>query len=92
MPQTWWVSRLSEEFHCCPSAALREWQQAPEGLLEEIIEMRAFAAAKHIVDSAQRRQDIPRTPMCQLVQRIEFELVQAQVDADQAARQDRDGR
>jgi hypothetical protein len=82
---------LAEEFGCLPSAALAEWQRAPAGLLEEIIEMRAFAAAKQIVDSAQRRQDIPRTPMCQLVQRIEFELVQAQVDVD-AKRQANDGR
>lgn len=81
MPPLWWLSRLSEEFHCRASEALEEWERAPVGLLEQIIEMRAFAAAKSIVDQARDRKDIPRTPMCQLVQRIEFERVQAEREA-----------
>ena len=43
MPYDLWLSRLSEEFGCLPSAAIREWQRAPDGLLERIIEARHYA-------------------------------------------------
>lgn len=74
VPWEWWVSRLCEEFHCLPSQALREWWAAPVGLLETILEYRAFAAAKAIVDAADRLEDIPQTPMTTLVQEVEFAL------------------
>ena len=85
MPIEWWIARLCEEFHCLPSAALREWRQAPAGLLETVIEMRAFVAAKQVVDQARKREDIPQTPMTDLVQAIEFDLAQEALDGRPAA-------
>lgn len=75
VPVVWWISRLCEEFHCLPSQALAEWRQAPCGVLEQILEARAFAAAKHVVDGAKRKMDIPQTPMTALVQEIEYDMV-----------------
>lgn len=83
MSMTWWISRLCEEFHCLPSAALAEWQRAPDGLLEEIVEARAFAAAKGVVDRAKDKMEIPDTPMTALVQEIEFALARERIRARQ---------
>jgi hypothetical protein len=68
-----------------PSEALREWREAPCGLLERILDARSYAAAKAIVDRAKSKQDIPATPMTALVQEIEFALAQAEIDAKRAA-------
>lgn len=87
MPLAWFLSRLCEEFHCLPSEALREWERAPSGLLEEILELRAFAHAKQICDHAKEAKDIPQTPMTDLVQTIEFGLMRERRrkrDADDA--------
>jgi hypothetical protein len=70
-----WLSRICEEFHCLPSQAMREWLTAPAGLLEEILEARAYAHAKAIVDA----QDRPRgqkyeSPMMQRVEQIEMAI------------------
>lgn len=85
MPWEWWISRFCEEFHCLPSEAVREWRVAPAGLLETILECRAFAAAKQIVDHARNAKDIPPTPMTALVQEIEFDLAQQDLNARTAA-------
>lgn len=76
VPTEWWISRLCEEFHCLPSEALREWRTAPAELLETIVEFRAFAQAKAVVERAKKKSDIPDTAMCHLVQEIEFDLVE----------------
>lgn len=52
VPIEWWVSRVCEEFQCLPSEALREWREAPLGLLETIMEYRLFAQAKRVYDHA----------------------------------------
>ena len=49
------------------------------GLLETIIEFRAFAAAKQAVDQARSAKDIPQTPMTALVQEIEFEIADKEI-------------
>lgn len=67
MPMAWYVSRVCEEFGCVPSVALREIEQFPDGLLEDVMEARAFMSAKARVDAAEKKGDIPGTPMCQLV-------------------------
>ena len=75
MPYDLWLSRLSEEFGCLPSAAIREWQRAPDGLLERIIEARHYARAKDLVDEADRSgrtADLPDTPLMRRVQEIEL--------------------
>jgi hypothetical protein len=50
-------------------------------MLETIIECRSYAAAKRAYDSAEKKTQVPRTPMVQKVIEIEFSLVQARRDA-----------
>ena len=71
---------MCEEFGCLPSAALREWRQAPVGLLETIVEFRAYASAKHAYDTASDAKSVPQTPMVQLVKEIEFGLARQEID------------
>ena len=42
MPLEFWVGRLCEEFHCLPSAAIREIESAPVGFLETIVLFRTY--------------------------------------------------
>lgn len=74
MPMSFWIARLCEEFHCLPSQAWREMQDVPTDALIEILEARAYAQAKGQYDAAKNKQDVPQTPMVQLVKRIDFEL------------------
>ena len=89
----WWIARLCEEFGCLPSQAVREWQTAPDGLLEEIVEMRAYVKAKVAYEQAQQmdegpaRQRVMRDPLVQLVQEHDFAPILARVRAS-----DDDGR
>lgn len=72
------MSRLCEEFGCLPSQAIREWQTAPSGVLEDIMELRAFARAIQTYQHAQRmdagpeRDRLMRDPMVRLAQQFEF--------------------
>lgn len=72
-----WIGQFCEAFHCLPSQAYREWLLVRDGLLEEIIEARAYANAKRIVDSATTataRKRLPRDGLFGLVSEIEFGL------------------
>jgi hypothetical protein len=57
------MSRLCEEFHCLPSEAYREWRTVREGLLEEILEARAFASIKQASDRGVKYSDMPSSPL-----------------------------
>jgi len=60
-----------------PSEAYREWLRAPAGLLEEILEARAYDQAKAMTDAADTadaRKRLPQTPLFDLVKAIEFDL------------------
>lgn len=50
---------------------MREVQEAPCGLLETILEMRAYAHAKRVVQDARTAKDIPPEPIYHLVHDIE---------------------
>lgn len=82
MPEVWWLSRICEEFHCLPSEALREWRRQPLGLLEQIVEARAYAHAKRLVDRAKSSEDYADVPLAEEVVQIEFALVAAAMKAD----------
>jgi hypothetical protein len=56
-----------------PSAAWKEWEQAPAGLLETIIAYRAYARAKGVYD--RRGQSRPTVPLLDVVTAIDFDLV-----------------
>ena len=83
MPEEWWLSRLCEEFNCLPSDALREVMRAPFGLLERIIESRAYAYMKRQWENAETAEAVQRlgdTELLRLVQTIEAELIQESSD------------
>jgi hypothetical protein len=61
-----------------PSQALREWDRAPTGLLEDIIEARAYARAKAIYT----QNPMAEGELVQLVKVIEFELAQKEIDGE----------
>lgn len=77
MPFVFFLGRLCEEFHCLPSAALKEYRKWPAGTLEDIIEARAFAAAKRHYESLNDGKAIAayvsESPLAALVQQIEFD-------------------
>lgn len=81
MPLPLWIGRLCEEFHCLPSAAYAETQRLPAGLLEEILEARAFATAKSLLDYAPDPKKVPNTPMVQLVKDVMQDAAQEEIDA-----------
>jgi hypothetical protein len=60
---------------------MREWLTAPCGLLEEVLEARAYAASKAVVDA----QDAPKgqrreTPMTQRVEQVEMAIAAEELD------------
>lgn len=69
---------MCEEFGCLPSQAVREMHTVPAGLLDEIVEMRAFVAAmrsyeraQQLPDGAEKRAAMAQ-PLVMLVREIEF--------------------
>jgi hypothetical protein len=71
-----------------PSTALREWQRLPVGLLEDVIEARAYARLKAAYDSATTpaaRSALPATPLLDLVKVITFERAQAEIDEEKGS-------
>ena len=46
------VSRICEEFGCLPTAALRELEEAPHGLVADVIDVRGFTRTKEALDRA----------------------------------------
>jgi hypothetical protein len=80
---TLWLSRICEEFHCLPSEALREWLMAPAGLIEEVLEARAYAYAKARVDAKDAPKGGPSdTPMMERVKEIELAIVAEELARD----------
>jgi hypothetical protein len=79
MPWAAWISRLCDEFGGYPGQALQAWQESPAGLLEEIIEGRAYARAKHEYDHLDSYDDkgkaqVLKKKMVQTVVEIAFDL------------------
>jgi hypothetical protein len=84
-PEQWLVSRVCEEFGCLPSEALVEIEEGPTQLVLDIMELRAYAGAKRIVEqvyeaskraaiSGGEMPDMPVTPMVRRVVEIMQEL------------------
>ncbi|HXH05850.1 MAG TPA: hypothetical protein VNI83_04595 [Vicinamibacterales bacterium] len=68
------MSRLCEEFHCLPSAALAELASETGWLALDILPLRAYARAKEVYDSAPDKDQLPKTPLLDLVEEITFAL------------------
>jgi hypothetical protein len=67
---------MCEEFSCVPTEAVREWRRAPDGLIVQVMEARAFAATWRMYDAAEKKTDLPASPMLDLV--IEIEMAERQ--------------
>ena len=74
-PFEWVVSRICEEFHCLPTAAVTELLDDPTGMAMEILELRAYSRAKEALDNAKSKNDVPDSPMIDMVMEIQAELV-----------------
>lgn len=86
-PFSLWLSRLSESFNCRPSEAWREWLIMPAGLLEEILEARAYERTYHAykhAGTAAERQKLPPSKLLEWVSKIELAEAQAWLDAKRA--------
>jgi hypothetical protein len=86
IPYEFWIGRLCEEFQCRPSEMVAELRRSPVGLLETIVEYRAYARAKAIYEraceTARSRADVPRGDLFDDVAAIEFELVNEALTQD----------
>jgi hypothetical protein len=63
---------------------LQEWETAPVGLLERIVEYRRFAAAKHLYETTPPK-DRPQSTMIDLVEEIDFRVAAEAIAAQKAA-------
>lgn len=63
---------MCEEFKCLPTEALRELRRAPDGLVAQVLEARAFMAAYHTWESAKKKEDLPKSALFDLVMEIEM--------------------
>lgn len=73
------IGRICEEFHCLPSAAIREWKRAPVGLLESILEMREYVKAKRLYENARSAADLPDSPLIALARTFDFDLAELEL-------------
>lgn len=73
---------MCEVFGALPSEILREIDRAPVGLLDEIVEARAYMQAYASVQAqdAPRGMTPPTPPMERLVRQIDAELAQEALD------------
>ena len=85
MPATYWIARICEEFSCLPTAAVREWRRAPDGLIAQVIEARAFAATYHLYDRTDDKSTLPPSPMIDLVREIEMAAMKRKIEAEREA-------
>lgn len=80
---------MCEEFHCSPIEALNNLEHAPMGLIEDILELRGYAAAKHTIDTSAKKADVPDTPAVNLVMDIQGAVI---ADMKEERRQAREAR
>jgi len=65
-----------------PSEILAEIQRLPTGLLDEILEVKAYKQAKSMTDAAdttEARKRLPDTPLFHLVSEIDMDLAAEEV-------------
>lgn len=58
-----------------PTEAMREMEEAPTGMIKDILELREYSRAKQIIDNAQKEEDIPNNPVIDMVFEIEATLI-----------------
>lgn len=78
------IGRLCEEFHCLPSAAIREWRRLPVGLMEAIIEMRDYQTAKRLYET-RAAADLPNWSLIEIARTFDFDLAAREIAEREAA-------
>ena len=58
-----------------PSEALKELLDDPKQMALDILELRAYARAKEVLDNAKRPEDVPHSPMIDRVFLIQHEIL-----------------
>lgn len=76
-PELWLVSRICEEYHCLPSQAIQELWKGPSQLVLDIMELRAYAQAKSLVE---RGGELPASPIVKEVLAVQETLGQWQAE------------
>lgn len=66
------LSTICREFGCLPSAALRELDETPAGLIADILEQRGFADAWRHVNSVKKESELQDSPMVQFALDVQF--------------------
>lgn len=78
-PYEWIIGIVCEEFHLSPSQALWEIENAPVGLIRDILELRGFARTKQALEAAKgtkREAELYETPSGALVLAVELLAVE----------------
>ncbi len=77
-PYAWLVSRVCEEFHCLPKDAETAIEEDEEGLIFEVMDLRALAATKREFDHAveQGKTIDQPSPMMRELMQLEYALMQ----------------
>ena len=65
-----------------PSEAMKEIMDDPSQMAFDIMELRAYAAAKEALDNAKKESDIPKSPMVEKVWEVIGELVKRQKEEE----------
>lgn len=91
-PPEWVISRIAEEFSTDPLRALWLMDHAPLGLIETILDLRAYAetysAIRGARGDAKTQERLYETPAGKLVLEIEAEMAAAQIAARRARQAD----
>lgn len=82
MPDDWFYSLVCEAFHCTPAEAVEQ----PSELTLNIMEDRAYADAWRIVRDAKTEDDVPQSPMVDLVVEFQSERMKAERERRQRGR------
>ena len=81
-PFEWLISRICEEFHCRPTEAMQELRDDRWRLTFAILELRAYAHAKHRLDHAQKGESLEDVPLIDEVLNNEVALARQRFDED----------
>ena len=82
LPEAWALSRVCEEG--LASSLVEAWEQ-PAALVLEILDLRAFARAKDVLDTAEDESKLRSTPALELVKAIEGEVLKRELARKRAA-------
>lgn len=88
MPPALRLARLCQEFHIDPVRALQLDQETPPGWIDRVLEARAFAEAKILVDGTQDRKHLPESPWIDWVHETELAVAAEDIARDRSERRE----